>query len=81
MHMINRLQKNTNLMQKIIRWVKSVVHMVNGVGKNSAGGGAKNWAGPFFPHHDKFKHQPCAEGYQVRKTCCAYCKWGGEKLS
>ena len=24
----------------------------------------KNWAGPFFPHPDKVKHQPHAEGYQ-----------------
>ena len=23
----------------------------------------KNWAGPFFPHPDKIKHQPCAAGY------------------
>ena len=23
----------------------------------------KNWAGPFFPHPDKIKHQPCAGGY------------------
>ena len=29
----------------------------------------KNWAGPFFPHPDKIKHQPCAGGYL-----------GGEKL-
>ena len=29
----------------------------------------KNWAGPFFPHPDKIKHQPCADGYL-----------GGEKL-
>ena len=23
----------------------------------------KNWAGPFFPHLEKWKHQPCADGY------------------
>ena len=33
-------------------------------------GVGKNWAGPFFPHPDKIKHQPCAGGYL-----------GGEKLS
>ena len=27
------------------------------------GGVEKNWAGPFFPHPDKIKHQPCAGGY------------------
>ena len=32
-------------------------------------GVGKNWAGPFFPHPDKIKHQPCAGGYL-----------GGEKL-
>ena len=32
-------------------------------------GVGKNWAGPFFPHPDKIKHQPCADGYL-----------GGEKL-
>ena len=25
----------------------------------------KNWAGPFFPHPDKTKHQPCADGYHL----------------
>ena len=32
-------------------------------------GVGKNWAGPFFPHPDKIKHQPCAG-----------CYLGGEKL-
>ena len=32
-------------------------------------GGGENWDGPFFPHPDKIKHQPCADGYL-----------GGEKL-
>ena len=32
-------------------------------------GVGKNWAGPFFPHLEKWKHQPCADGYL-----------GGEKL-
>ena len=32
-------------------------------------GVGKNWASPFFPHPDKIKHQPCADGYL-----------GGEKL-
>ena len=32
-------------------------------------GVGKNWAGPFFPHPDKIKHQPYADGYL-----------GGEKL-
>ena len=32
-------------------------------------GGGKNCASPFFPHPDKIKHQPCADGYL-----------GGEKL-
>ena len=27
----------------------------------------KNWAGPFFPHPDKIKHQPCAGGYLGRE--------------
>ena len=26
-------------------------------------GVGKNWAGPFFPHLEKWKHQPCADGY------------------
>ena len=25
----------------------------------------KNWAGPFFPHPEKWKHQHCADGYLV----------------
>ena len=29
----------------------------------------KNWASPFFPHLEKWKHQPCADGYL-----------GGEKI-
>ena len=28
----------------------------------------KNWASPFFPHPDKVKRQPYAEGYQVGKN-------------
>ena len=28
-------------------------------------GVGKNWAGQFFPHPDKIKHQPCADGYLV----------------
>ena len=32
-------------------------------------GGGENWAGPFFPHPDKIKHQPGADDYL-----------GGEKL-
>ena len=32
-------------------------------------GVGKNWAGPFFPHLETWKHQPCADGYL-----------GGEKL-
>ena len=74
---------NINLMQKVIRWGKDVVRMVNGVGKNSANltlsricvkpkvayyRTGKNWAGPFFPQPDKVKHQPCSEGYWVGKT-------------
>ena len=26
-------------------------------------GVGKNWVSPFFPHPDKIKHQPCADGY------------------
>ena len=74
-------------MHKVITWGKTVVHMVNGVGKTqpvlnypvqnvykpkvACKGVGKNWAGPFFPHPDKVKHQPHAEGYQVGKNCCA----------
>ena len=29
--------------------------------------GGENWAGPFFPHPDKIKHQPCADGYLGRE--------------
>ena len=32
-------------------------------------GVGKNWASPFLPHLEKWKHQPCADGYL-----------GGEKL-
>ena len=32
-------------------------------------GWGKNWAGTFFPHPDKIKHEPCVDGYL-----------GGEKL-
>ena len=35
-------------------------------------GVGKNWAGPFFPHPDKVKGQPCSEGYQVGENYCAY---------
>ena len=35
-------------------------------------GVGKNWAGPFFPHSDKVKHQPYAQGYHVGKNCCGY---------
>ena len=81
-------------MLKVIRWGKTVVHMVNCLRKTQPTlpfheytcnlcflGGGKNWAGPFFPHPDKVKHQLNAQGYQVGKNCCAYGKWGGEKLS
>ena len=66
---------------------KNFVHMVNGVRINSANltlsrisikpkvacsGVGKKWSGPFFPHPDKVKHQPCAEGYRVGGNCCAY---------
>ena len=58
-------------MQKVIRWGKTVEHMVNGEGKNSASltlsricikpkvvskGVGKNWVSPFFPHPDKVKY-------------------------
>ena len=36
-------------------------------------GWGKNWAGPFFPHPDKVKHQPYAEGYQVEENLL--CIW------
>ena len=35
-------------------------------------GVGKNWAGPFFPHPDKVKQQPCSEGYLVGEYCRAY---------
>ena len=35
-------------------------------------GVGKNWAGPFFPHPDKVKYQPHAEGYHVGKNSCSY---------
>ena len=38
-------------------------------------GMGKNWAGPFFPHPDKVKHQPQAEGYQVGKI---YISWSND---
>ena len=41
----------------------------------------KNWAGPFFPHPDKVKQQPCSEGYRVGKYCRAYGKSSAEKHS
>ena len=31
-------------------------------------GVGENWAGPFFLHPDNVKHQPCSEGYLVRKN-------------
>ena len=43
----------------------NLVQMVIGVGKN--------WAGPFVPHPDKLKHQPCADGYQLTS------RWGKTK--
>ena len=70
-------------MQKVIRWGENLVHIVKGVGKNSASltlpririkakvackGVGKNLAGPFFPHPDKVKHQPCSEVYWVGKN-------------
>ena len=63
------------------------MHMVNGVGKNSANltlsrihrnpevgfyGEEKNWAGPFFPLLDKVQHHPYSERNRVGEKCCAY---------
>ena len=70
---------NINLVQKVIGCGKTVVHMVNRLWKKHSQpypvmnthvtfavlGVGKNWTGPFFPHPDKVKHQPCAEGYRV----------------
>ena len=44
-------------------------------------GVGKNWAGPFFPHPDKVKQQPCSEGYWVGGYCRAYGKSSAEKHS
>ena len=44
-------------------------------------GVGKNWAGPFFPHPDKVKQQPCSQDYQVGEYCCAYGKLSAEKHS
>ena len=41
----------------------------------------KNWAGPFFPHPDKVKQEPCSEGYRFGEYCCAYGKSSAEKHS
>ena len=41
----------------------------------------KDWAGPFFPHPDKVKHQPCSEGYLVVENCYACGKSSVEKYS
>ena len=63
------------------------MHMVNGVGKNSANltlsririkpkvackEVGKNWAGLFFPHPDKVKHQPYS--YLVGENLSEYGK-------
>ena len=41
----------------------------------------KNWAGPFFPHLDKVKQQPCSEEYRVGEYCRAYGKLSAKKHS
>ena len=44
-------------------------------------GVGKNWAGPFFPHPDMVKHQPCSEGYRVGENCYGCGKASAEKHS
>ena len=44
-------------------------------------GGGEKLGGPFFPHPDKVKQEPCSEGYRVGEYCCAYGKSSAEKHS
>ena len=45
----------------------------------------KDWAGPFFPHPDKIKHQPCAGGIfspsdNLVHKVDVYFRQGGERM-
>ena len=49
MHMVNQLRKNAaNL---TLSWIHKYPLLFGGWA-------GENWAGPFFPHPDKVKHQP-----------------------